>query len=345
VALLFTHKFRYQYVALLLVALDAGHYVFAGVLGRAGGTFLLWALITCTLGLVLMRVRHPLTAPAMFFLNLPLVMLGLVTVMRGPFLTFPPARPADGQGLNPLLQDPWMTIHPPILFTGFSSLVAPFAIGDGGAGEARLRRLDQAGAAVGGVLDRHPRHRLHHGRRVGLQGARAGAATGAGIRSRTARSFPGSRTSALLHGLLVQRVTGSLRRTNFFLAITSYALVLYASFLTRSGVLADFSVHSFVEPRAQRLPALVPVRHQAVGLRNAALSLRDIAAPRQPLGSFSRESMMWLGQLVFMLMCALTAVGHERSAHHSTLSVPPSNVQTVVLQPGQRAAGGSRSVC
>src|ERR1700716_537523 len=51
---------------------------------------------------------------------------------------------------------------------------------------------------------------------------------------------------ALLHGLLVQRVTGSLRRTNFFLAITSYVLVLYASFLTRSGVLADFSVHSFV---------------------------------------------------------------------------------------------------
>jgi cytochrome c-type biogenesis protein CcmF len=50
---------------------------------------------------------------------------------------------------------------------------------------------------------------------------------------------------ALVHGLLVQRVTGSLRRTNFFLAVTSYALVLYASFLTRSGVLADFSVHSF----------------------------------------------------------------------------------------------------
>src|SRR5207247_498417 len=52
--------------------------------------------------------------------------------------------------------------------------------------------------------------------------------------------------AALLHGLMVQRATGSLRRTNFFLAVTSYALVLYASFLTRSGVLADFSVHSFV---------------------------------------------------------------------------------------------------
>ena len=64
-----------------------------------------------------------------YALNLPLIMLGLVTVMRGPFLTFPLGQvPVDGQGLNPLLQDPWMTIHPPVLFTGFSSLVAPFAI-------------------------------------------------------------------------------------------------------------------------------------------------------------------------------------------------------------------------
>src|SRR5678816_4374364 len=57
------------------------------------------------------------------------VMLGLVSVMRGPFLMLPLGRiPIDGQGLNPLLQDPWMTIHPPILFTGFSSLAVPFAI-------------------------------------------------------------------------------------------------------------------------------------------------------------------------------------------------------------------------
>src|SRR5207247_5043226 len=78
----------------------------------------------------LLRVRHSLPWTSMFFLDLPLMMLGLVTVMRGPFLTFPAGHaPADGNGLNPLLQDPWMTIHPPVLFTGFSSLVVPFAIG------------------------------------------------------------------------------------------------------------------------------------------------------------------------------------------------------------------------
>jgi cytochrome c biogenesis factor len=55
-----------------------------------------------------MRVKHSLTTMAMFLLNLPLVMLGLVTVMRGPFLVFPNGMaPLDGQGLNPLLQDLW----------------------------------------------------------------------------------------------------------------------------------------------------------------------------------------------------------------------------------------------
>ena len=118
--ILFTHQFQYQYAASYSSRAMPNHYVYAAFWGGQEGTFLLWALITCTLGLVLMRMKHPLVTPAMFFLNLPLVMLGLVTVMRGPFLTFPVGRvPLDGQGLNPLLQDPWMTIHPPVLFTGF----------------------------------------------------------------------------------------------------------------------------------------------------------------------------------------------------------------------------------
>src|SRR5205085_5084755 len=106
-AVLFTHQFQYQYAASYSSRAMPGHYVYAAFWGGQEGTFMLWALITCTLGLVLMRVKHHLTWTAMFFLNLPLVMLTLVTVMRGPFLTFPIGRvPLDGQGLNPLLQDP-----------------------------------------------------------------------------------------------------------------------------------------------------------------------------------------------------------------------------------------------
>src|SRR5262249_56449363 len=64
-----------------------------------------------------------------------------------------------------------------------------------------------------------------------------------------------------------------------------------------------------------------------VGLGLVAVRWREIPGPQEPLGSFSRESMMWLGQLVFMLMCALTAVGMS-SPLITRLFGQPSNVQT-----------------
>jgi cytochrome c-type biogenesis protein CcmF len=324
---LFSHDFRYEYVATYTSRAMEWHYVMAGLWGGQEGTFLLWGLITCTLGLVMMRVKHPLTTPAMFFLNLPLVMLTLVSVMRGPFLMFPAGRfPADGQGLNPLLQDPWMTIHPPVLFTGFSSLVAPFAI----AMAALVRRqydgwikpvlpwavfstaILATGFIMGGVWAYKV---LGWGGYWGWDPVENGS------------FIPWLSNIALLHGLLVQRVTGSLRRTNFFLAVTSYVLVLYASFLTRSGVLADFSVHSFANLGLNNFLLSFLLLIAVIGYGTLIYRLRDIEGPQEPLGSFSRESMMWLGQLVFMLMCALTAVGMSAPLI-TRLFGPPSNVQT-----------------
>ena len=325
--ILFTHQFQYQYVASYSSRAMPSRYVYAAFWGGQEGTFVLWALITCSLGLVLMRLKHALTAPAMFFLNLPLVMLSLVTVMRGPFLLFPGGRiPLDGQGLNPLLQDPWMTIHPPVLFTGFSSLVAPFAI----AMAALVKRdydgwvkvvlpwsvfslgILATGFIMGGVWAYKV---LGWGGYWGWDPVENGS------------FIPWLSNIALVHGLLVQRVTGSLRRTNFFLAITSYVLVLYASFLTRSGVLADFSVHSFVNLGLNGFLLSFLFLVMTVGYGGLLIRLRDIPGPAQPLGNFSRESMMWLGQLVFMLMCALVAVGMSAPLI-TRLFGPPSNVQT-----------------
>jgi cytochrome c-type biogenesis protein CcmF len=325
--ILFTHQFQYQYVASYSSLAMPSRYVYAAFWGGQEGTFMLWALITCTLGLLLMRVKHPLTWTAMFFLNLPLVMLGLVTVMRGPFLTWPGGRaPLDGQGLNPLLQDPWMTIHPPVLFTGFSSLVVPFAI----ACAALVRKswddwirvalpwvvfstaILATGFIMGGVWAYKV---LGWGGYWGWDPVENGSL------------IPWLSNTALLHGLLVQRVTGSLRRTNFVLAVTSYVLVLYASFLTRSGVLADFSVHSFANLGLSGFLLTFLAVAGVVGYGLVLFRLREIPGPTQPLGNVSRESMMWLGQLVFMLMCALTAVGMSAPLI-TRLFGPPSNVQT-----------------
>jgi cytochrome c-type biogenesis protein CcmF len=325
--ILFHHAFQYQYVASYSSRSMPARFIYAAFWGGQEGTFMLWALITCTLGLVLMRMRSPLRWAAMLFLNLPLVMLGLVTVMRGPFLTFPGGRvPIDGQGLNPLLQDPWMTIHPPVLFTGFSSLVVPFAI----AMAAMVKRdwdgwvkhalpwvvlstgVLSMGFIMGGVWAYKV---LGWGGYWGWDPVENGS------------FIPWLSNVALLHGLLVQRVTGSLRRTNFTLAVTSYVLVLYASFLTRSGVLADFSVHSFANLGLSGFLLTFLGAVAVLGYGMVLYRVRDIPGGAQPLGGFSRESFLWLGQLVLLLMCTLTAFGMSAPLL-TRLIGPASNVQT-----------------
>jgi cytochrome c-type biogenesis protein CcmF len=325
--ILFTHQFRFQYVASYSSSAMPPQYVYAAFWGGQEGTFMLWALITCTLGLILMRLRQPLATTAMFFVNLPLVMLGLVTAMRGPFLEFPLGRvPLDGNGLNPLLQDPWMTIHPPVLFTGFSSLAMPFAI----ALAALVRReydgwiklalpwvvfstaVLSTGFIMGGVWAYKV---LGWGGYWGWDPVENGSL------------IPWLCNTALLHGLLVQRVRGSLRRTNFFLAITSYVLVLYASFLTRSGVLADFSVHSFVNLGLNGFLLTFLGVATVSGYGLLIYRLWDIPGPREALGNLSRDSMMWLGQVVLVLMCTLTALGMSAPLI-TRMFGPPANVQT-----------------
>jgi len=330
--ILFSHQFQYQYVHDYSSRDMPGYYVYAAFWGGQEGTFLLWALISTTLGLVLMRWRHALTDAALFFMNLPILLLTFVGVVRGPFMASKQVF-TDGVGLNPLLQDWWMTIHPPVLFIGFSSFVVPFAI----ACAALLKRdydgwvkpvlpwavfstaIQATGFIMGGVWAYKV---LGWGGYWGWDPVENGSL------------IPWLSNIALVHGLLVQRVTGSLRRTNFFLAILSYVLVLYASFLTRSGVLADFSVHSFAANDDWKLPlglggfliGLVTLA-ATVGFGLLLSRLREIPRASEALGAFSRESFMWLGQLVFMLMCALVAIGMSAPLI-TRLFGPPSNVQT-----------------
>ena len=330
--ILFHHQFQFQYVHDYSSKDMPSYYVYAAFWGGQEGTFLLWALITTTLGLVLMRWKSALMQPAMFFLNIPVILLTFLGAIRGPFLHSVQAY-TDGAGLNPLLQDYWMTIHPPILFTGFSSFVVPFAI----ACAALWKRdydgwvkpvlpwvvfstaIQATGFIMGGVWAYKV---LGWGGYWGWDPVENGSL------------IPWLSNIGLLHGLLVQRVTGSLRRTNFFLAVTSYVLVLYASFLTRSGVLADFSVHSFAASDTWNLPfglggflLLFVAAAGLVGYGLLVSRLREIPRAPQALGAFSRESFLWLGQLVFMLMCLLVAVGMSAPLI-TRLFGPPSNVQT-----------------
>jgi cytochrome c-type biogenesis protein CcmF len=159
----------------------------------------------------------------------------------------------NGKGLNPQLLNFWMQIHPPILFTGFSMATVPFAFA-----VAALMKNDYkewvkqsfpwvlAGAGILGLGIMMGGYWAYE--MLGWGGYWAWDPV------ENSSLIPWLVGVASIHTLLVQRKSqakggiGKFAKTNLILCLLTYILVLYSTFLTRSGVLGDASVHSFVGP-------------------------------------------------------------------------------------------------
>jgi cytochrome c-type biogenesis protein CcmF len=207
------------------------------------GSFLLWALVIALLGVVFLKSARNLEAHAMIAVNAIQAFFLLILLKASPF-ALQAHSPAEGAGLNPLLQNPWMVIHPPILFVGYAAITFPLAI----ALAALLKRqYDQwIKIALPWVLFSS----LTLGAGIIIGGYWAYGVLGWGgywgwdpVENSSLIAW--LVVLALFHGTVIGRRSGALHKTNFLLAILAMGLVLYATFLTRSGVLADFSVHSF----------------------------------------------------------------------------------------------------
>lgn len=151
-----------------------------------------------------------------------------------------------GRGMNPLLQNYWMTIHPPTLFLGFASTIVPFAY------------------AFAGLWKNEHQEWLHKALPWSLF---SGAILGTGILmgslwAYVALSFggywawdpvenaslvPWITLVAGIHVHLISRNTGYAKRSVYFFYLISFVLILYSTFLTRSGILGDTSAHAFTE--------------------------------------------------------------------------------------------------
>ncbi len=240
-----THDFRYEYVAAYSCRALEPLYLVASFWGGQEGTFLLWALLAAVLGISLFHGRSWRPAAAITaYLPTVLVLVLFMLIRGGDPFRMSEIAPPDGRSLNPLLRDPWMAIHPPVIFLGYAAMALPAAL----AWVAAFGRDDKAWAgpalrwAIFGFLT------LGAGIIVG--GVWAYKVLGWGgywgwDPVENASLVPWIAGAALMHGLLVQRKTGSLGAANLALAMAGYWLILYATFLTRSGVLAGFSVHSF----------------------------------------------------------------------------------------------------
>jgi cytochrome c-type biogenesis protein CcmF len=221
------------------------HYQFAAFWAGQQGSFMIWLVWGSLLGLLLQRTAGR-SEPAVMGIYL-LTLLGLVFILvrQSPFAMRLDA-PLDGQGLNPLLQDDWMVIHPPIMFVGFALSAIPFSFA---MASLWTRRFDGWAArafpwALGGFLVL--------GTAILMGGYWAYKTLGWGgywgwDPVENASFIPFLFGTVLIHGLHMERTRGRYRRANYVLATLMFMSVLYGTFLTRSGVLADFSVHSFVD--------------------------------------------------------------------------------------------------
>lgn len=242
---LLAHKFQYYYVYAHTSTDLPLEYLISAFWAGQEGTFLLWAFLAALTGLALIKWEKEYESPVMFFLLAGQAFLLLFLVVHNPFRLMS-GIPVEGYGLNPLLMDPWMVIHPPIIFVGYAALLLPCAYAIGG-----LWKKDYQGWASR-ALPWAVAGWFFLGAGIIIGGYWAYKVLGWGgywgwDPVENASLVPWLTCTALVHGILVQKARGLNLRSNIVLAIITFVLIIYATFLTRSGILADFSVHAFTE--------------------------------------------------------------------------------------------------
>jgi cytochrome c-type biogenesis protein CcmF len=248
--LILTHDFRIHYVFSYSDLSLPTRYLISTMWAGQEGSFLLWLMWGMVVGLPLIHYAQHYEDRTLIVYNIAQLSLLIILLRQSPFrlLADLPAgqMPSDGQGLNPLLQNPWMTIHPPIMFLGYAATAVPFAFAVAALWERRYDEWTKASMPWALVTV------VTLGCAILLGGYWAYVTLGWGgywgwDPVENSSLVPWIASAALVHGMLLQRARGRFRKLNFSLAILAYVLVVYATFLTRSGVLADFSVHSFVD--------------------------------------------------------------------------------------------------
>jgi cytochrome c-type biogenesis protein CcmF len=243
--LLLSHDFRLSYVASYSERNLPSYYLFSTFWAGQEGSFMLWIFWGSIIGFFVIRTAREQEPAAMVVYILSF--LGIVAILcKQPPFRFLEQVPPDGQGLNPLLQDPWMVIHPPVMFAGFASLSVPFAFAIGALWRKRwdgwvVRAMPWAlftfitlGTAI--LMGGYWAYKT-----LGWGGYWAWDPV------ENTSLVPWLFTVALLHGMFLQKTREKHRKINIILAILAFSCILYGTFLTRSGVLADFSVHSFID--------------------------------------------------------------------------------------------------
>ena len=280
-------------------------YKFATLWSGQEGSLLFWSLLLATYGLVL-RLRHR-TDEALFrhasvvIAAVQVFFLLLLNFAAKPFALTQGGIPADGNGLNPLLQYPEMVIHPPMLYLGYVGFTVPFAF------------------ALGALAMGYPGGKwIHITRRWTMVtwgfltcGIFLGAHWAYSVLGwggywgwdpvENASLMPWLTGTAFLHSVMMQEKRGMLKTWNMWLVFLTFWLAILGTFLTRSGIIN--SVHAFAQSSIGDWFAWFLVLSLSVFAFLYVKNRRHLRSEHRLEALVSRESSFLFNNLLFVLAC------------------------------------------
>jgi cytochrome c-type biogenesis protein CcmF len=343
------HYFEYLYAYKHASKELEPKYLLACIWEGQEGSFLLWSLWHGILGSILIFKIKDWEAPVMTVVNfaqcfITLMLLGIYVFdvrigssafvltrneLEGPIFSQPNylSYIKDGVGLNVLLRNYWMVIHPPVLFLGFASTIIPFAFAYAGIRTKKFAEwvkpalpwtLFSAGVLGIGIM-------------MGAKWAYESLSFGgywAWDPVENASLVPWMIMIAGLHCMAIFNTTGNSLRAAYFFIILSFAFILYSTFLTRTGILGDTSVHSFTEA-GMATNILIGLFVLSLPLPMLFLYIKNykyLPAVQVEESTSSREFWMFIGSLIFflsaMFIIAVTSVPVYNKVFNTNIADP-----------------------
>ncbi|MEM8939910.1 MAG: cytochrome c biogenesis protein CcsA [Bacteroidota bacterium] len=335
--LITNHYFEYHYVFSHSSKILPVYYQISCFWEGQEGSFLLWMFWNAILGIVLINTNKFWKAPVMLIMSftqvfLSSMILGIVIfdlkIGSSPFMllrdvidapifkTNPNFIPEDGNGLNPLLQNYWMVIHPPTLFLGFATTVIPFAYCIGGLIIGKNKEWirpalpwAQFSAMILGI-----------GILMGAYWAYETLNFGGYWNwdpVENAIYIPWLVLVASIHVMIAYKKSGSALKLSVILVVASFILILYATFLTRSGILGNASVHSFTDLGLSEQLLIYLFAFLIFSVMLMIRRWKKLPSTKEEISTYSREFWIFMGATVLCLMAFQVLAGTSIPVYNS----------------------------
>jgi cytochrome c-type biogenesis protein CcmF len=303
--LLLNDVFAVEYVAQFSTARMPAAYKFTAFWGGQSGSLLFWALLLSFFAFLVVvqnrtRNRELMPYVVSVLMGILLFFTVLLNVATSPFVRLAQV-PPDGQGLNPLLQNAYMVIHPPMLYLGFIGLSLPFAFALAALMRGKLDttwiRTTRRWTLVSWIF-------LTFGVTLGGMWAYEELGWGgywAWDPVENASFMPWLIATAFLHSVMITEKKGMLKIWNFILIVLAFELTIFGTFITRSGVIS--SVHSFALSNLGPFFVVFLATSTLFGVFWIYYRAGELRSEKRMRSFLSREASFLLNNWLFLSIC------------------------------------------